>query len=460
MGDQIVYLPSRDLRARHWESGLPVEGPGRPQFLSPPPWTLARSSAWARLLCSQVVFLLDALLSVVAGPAFSEANDVLLYLGGAILAAVYLGRAATLVTSLEFLLMLNGIHAEHPLVGPEEAWQYPLSCVLFLFTTHQIAYLSERSRRESWKDRQRREVLELLSDFDQLCAEANSEEQVTAHLEATTARLGQGSAFAQSLQNELINHARFTTERIRQTESAHRADVLEATQKLQTAVINSLSHDLQTPLTSILGVFETLKGGAGLSQEQSGRLADLGHEQAERLLRLVRNLLNVAKLEGGALQLHLSPLLLEDVVRVAIRSLTPDDSLRIRLESLGEPVEVQGDAVLLQQIVFNLIDNALKFSSPREPVNLCLTRTQGSVCLEVLDRGCGIRAEDTEHIFERFFRGTTPRKIAGSGLGLHIGKLLAELHQGDVSYSPRPGGGCRFELRLPGVAAPILAQTR
>lgn len=427
------------MRARHWESGLPLEGPGRPPFLSPPPWTLARSSAWARLLCSQVVFLLDALLSVVAGPAFSEANDALLYLGGAILAAVYLGRAATLVTSLEFLLMLSQVHAEHPLVGPMEAWQYPLSCVLFLFTTHQIAYLSERSRRESWKDRQRREVLELLSEFDQQCAEASNAEQVQAHLEATSSRLGPGSTFARGLLTELVNHARFTTERIRQTE----LEQLEATQKLQSAVINSLSHDLQTPLTSILGVFEALQDGAGLSAEQSLRLADLGHEQAERLLRLVRNLLNVAKLDGGALKLRLSPLLLEDVVRATVRGLSP----RIRLESCGEQVEVQGDAVLLGQIVHNLVDNALKFSS--EPVELCLKRSEGYVHLEVLDRGCGIREEDTGHIFERFFRGTTPRKVAGSGLGLHIGKLLAELHQGDVIYCPRPGGGSHFELRLP-----------
>jgi len=249
------------LRVGNWEGWLPLEGPARPAFLSPPPWNLARSSWWVRLACSQLVFGLDVLLTLLAGPAVSEANDTLLYLGGAIVAALYLGRAATFLASLEFLVMLSKVHAEHPFVGPEAAWQYPLSCLLFLLTTNQIAYLSMSARRESWKDRQRGEVLELLSRFDQLCAEANTEEQVRRHLQETMASVGSQSAspFARALLTELINHANFTIERIRQTEKEHRADVLEATQKLQSAVINSLSHDLQTPLTSILGVLEALR---------------------------------------------------------------------------------------------------------------------------------------------------------------------------------------------------------
>jgi len=370
-------------------------------------------------------------------------------------AALYLGRAATFLASLEFLVMLSKVHAEHPFVGPEAAWQYPLSCLLFLLTTNQIAYLSMSARRESWKDRQRGEVLELLSRFDQLCAEANTEEQVRRHLQETMASVGSQSAspFARALLTELINHANFTIERIRQTEKEHRADVLEATQKLQSAVINSLSHDLQTPLTSILGVLEALRDGSALSPEQGERLADLGHQQAERLLRLVRNLLNVAKLEGGALQLHLSPLSLEDVARSAVRGLSPEDAWRISLECRAEDSEVMGDSVLLQQIVFNLLDNALKFSAPTDPVELTIYRAGDQVWLEVQDRGCGIAEQDREHIFERFFRGTTPRRVAGSGLGLHISKLLAELHQGDVCYHPRAEGGSSFHLGLPGLVS-------
>ena len=227
--------------------------------------------------------------------------------------------------------------------------------------------------------------------------------------------------------------------------------MLEATQKLQSALINSLSHDLQTPLSSILGVFEALQScGVKFSEEQSQRLAQLGQQQSERLLKLVRNLLNVGKLEGGALKLCLRPILLEDVVRSVLRGLPGSDAQRIRLACQGEEVEVEGDAVLLHQVVYNLLDNALKFSPPEQEVELRLWREEDQVMLEVLDRGFGIAEQDRSRIFERFFRGTTPRKVPGSGLGLNICKVLAELHHGELDYLPRTEGGSCFRLRLPG----------
>jgi K+-sensing histidine kinase KdpD len=426
--------------------------------------------------------MVDALLAYVAGPGISEANDTLVYLGGSILAALYLGRGPALLASLESLLMLSEVHQRYRMLGPQELWQLPLSFALFLFTIHQISSLSDRARREAWKDRQRGEVLELLSDFGQLCAEANTLSQVRQILLSTCGtRLGlqvdwldevgeqgialQGavqsygclslrqpvSPFVRTLLSDLAHHAALTMDRIQQADQEHRTSMLEATQKLQSALINSLSHDLQTPLSSILGVFEALQSPeVKFSEEQSQRLTLLGQQQSERLLRLVRNLLNVGKLEGGALKLCLRPILLEDVVRSALRSLPRSDAQRIRLACQGEEVEVQGDAVLLHQVVFNLLDNALKFSPSDQEVELHLWRQEDQVFLEVLDRGFGIAEQDCARIYERFFRGTTPRQVPGSGLGLHICKVLAELHRGDLSYRPRAEGGSCFRLSLPG----------
>ncbi len=472
------------VRPTHWEAYLPVGDSQAHPNLSPAPWNLNPSTLWLRVLLGQLLFGVDALFSSLAGTGISEANGTLIYLVGCVLAAMYLGRVPALIISFESLLMLSEIHKKYPL-GPHDLWQYPLSFALFLFTIHQIALLSDRARKEAWKGRQKGEVWELLGEFVQLCAEANTLENVRELLlrvvqvqlghpvrhshEATgeperaipIAGAGQPHGwlllqqtldpFSSTLVADLAHLAGLTMDRIQQAENEHRTSMLEATQKLQSALINSLSHDLQTPLASILGVFEALQSPqAQLSGQQSERLASLGQQQSERLLRLVRNLLNIGKLEAGALRLSLQWLVLEDVVRSAIRSFPEKDVKRIRLSCSGPEVEVRGDASLLSQVVLNLIDNALKFSPAQEEVCLQLWREKDSVHLDVLDRGFGIEEQDISHIFERFFRGSTPKKIPGSGLGLHICKLLVDLHGGQLEYAPRSEGGSRFRLTLVG----------
>ena len=471
------------VRPNHWEAYLPVADTEAHPNLSPAPWNLNSRTLWLRVALGQLLFGVDTLFSWLAGTGISEVNGTLIYLVGCVLAAMYLGRIPALVISFESLVMLSEIHKMYPL-GPHDLWQYPLSFSLFLFTIHQIALLSDRARSEAWRGRQKGEIWELLGEFVQLCAEANTLDHVrelllhvvgvqlghpVAHQEEPGERdvsipivgaaqphgwlvpRGQLDAFSSTLVADLAHLAGLTMDRIQQAENEHRTSMLEATQKLQSALINSLSHDLQTPLASILGVFEALQSPqAQLSSQQSSRLTSLGQQQSERLLRLVRNLLNIGKLEAGALKLSLQWLVLEDVVRSAIRSFPEADIRRIQLSSEGSEVEVRGDASLLSQIVLNLIDNALKFSPSQEAVQLNLGREKDSVHLEVLDRGFGIQEQDTVHIFERFFRGSTPKKVPGSGLGLHICKLLVDLHGGQLDYSPRAEGGSCFRLTLPG----------
>lgn len=424
---------------------------------------------------AQAVFFVDALLSYLAGSAMSETNDMMVYLVGSILSALYLGQIPALLSGLSALATLRE-------VIPQDPWQYPISVAMFLFTTNQIAILSDSTRRESWRKTQRGEVLGLLNEFSQQCSEVNSLEQVKSILENTLkqrlsrpiVRLSQPQPdcltlqgavichgwleiqgfvppFKRALATELAEIAAHTMDRIVHAENEHRTSMLEATQKLQSALINSLSHDLQTPLAAILGVFEALQSKeASLSPEQSEKLVALGHQQSERLLHQLRNLLNIGKLEAGALKLSRTSLSLRDLVRSAVRALSPSDSQRILLHCNDDP-EVSGDATLLHQVVFNLLDNALKFSPANQKVEVEVSIQGAFVCMEVRDRGFGVSPEDRQHIFERFYRGVTPCKIPGSGLGLHISMVLAELHGGSLVYLPREPEGSIFQFNLPAV---------
>lgn len=435
--------------SHRWEAWLPCEGPQTPSFLSQPPWNLARARLAWRILAAQGVVLLDILLDQAAGSQISETNDVLLYLASSIFAALYLGQLPALFSCLCSLALVVLDQPRYPLTGPQHWWQHPLSFAFFSFTIWQISRLAERVRRESWKNRQRAQVLQLLSDFSQSCSEAHSAEQVRLLLEDAL-RAEPPSPFLEALQEELDHHAALTLERISRAEIEQKARVLEETQRLQSALIHSLSHDLQTPLASILGVFDALQSAeAPLTPQQGQKLVQLGHQQSERRLLLVRNLLQVGRLEGGVLTLQTQPISLEELVQAVLHRVPRSLSQRLLLSCSDPDPEVEGDATLLQQLVQNLLDNALKFSPPNSRVEIHLKREGQGIVLEVLDEGCGVALADREKIFEPFYRGCNRPHVPGSGLGLHLCKLLAELHKGTLSFEPRTEKGSCFRLQMP-----------
>ena len=211
-----------------------------------------------------------------------------------------------------------------------------------------------------------------------------------------------------------------------------------------------MSHDLQTPLSSILGVFDSLLSPDGnLSDEQSKHLISLGQEQSERLLRQVRNLLSISKVDGGALKISLQNLRPQDCVKSALKAFPRQDQNRIQIQDDSNGVDIWADPSLLSVLLANLLDNALKFSSPESLVEIRIQQRNQDCHIDVMDSGCGILPQDQDKIFERFYRGQTPKKLPGSGLGLHICKVMSELQHATLTYSPRTPIGSCFTLQLP-----------
>ncbi len=251
----------------------------------------------------------------------------------------------------------------------------------------------------------------------------------------------------------MVRQAAVALERARLSERIEDARFLSQSESLRTALLSSISHDLRTPLASIMGAASSLlRLGAALAESTRQDLTQTIHEEAERLNRFVGNLLDMTKLEAGALMPQLRWEDLTDLVGAAIesqKSRISRDRFKVRLEP-GLPM-LAIDFVLMEQVLINLIDNAHKNSEPGSPIAIAGHRAGQEVVISVGDEGVGIPQEELERIFEKFYRvQAKDRKVAGTGLGLAICKGIVEAHGGEVwAESEGPGRGAVFKIRFP-----------
>jgi two-component system sensor histidine kinase KdpD len=254
-----------------------------------------------------------------------------------------------------------------------------------------------------------------------------------------------------SLLESVVNLAALAIERASFAQNAAQAETLRNTEKLQSALLNSISHELRTPLAAITGVLTTLgesaRGGAEerLEPGVALELVDAATRQAQRLNRLVGNLLDMTRLEAGALRLNRQPLDLQDL----IATITADPSAGLAMHPLQTQVPddlplVQADAVLMGQVLVNLLDNAGKFSPPQTPVRISARVAGEEVIISVADEGIGIPPADLERVFDKFYRvvdSAHADQASGTGLGLSICKGIVESHGGRIWAQNNPERG-------------------
>jgi signal transduction histidine kinase len=231
-------------------------------------------------------------------------------------------------------------------------------------------------------------------------------------------------------------------------------DQLVEADKLKDEFVALISHDLRTPLTSIMGYVElTLEDtDEPLDEERRGYL-EVVSRSSERLLRLVDDLLFVARLQAGRLVLELSDLDLCTIAGQAAEEARPRaEGKQLEIEFVGDsPVMVEADKGRVFQLLDNLISNAIKFTPEGGRVEIRAYNAGGSAVLEVSDTGIGLGAQETELVFDRFFR--SPRVVAqqvpGTGLGLFIARAIVEAHDGTIAASSRVDVGTTFRVELP-----------
>jgi two-component system sensor histidine kinase KdpD len=247
---------------------------------------------------------------------------------------------------------------------------------------------------------------------------------------------------------------RLSIEREQLGARAEHADALREASRLKDAVIASVSHDLRTPLTTIKALAADLASGGD-------ERAMIIEEEADRLNSLVADLLDISRLNSGTASLNPEPNEAEDLIGAALQRVagtTVGREIRVAIEE-GDPLLIgRFDFPQTLRALVNLLENALKYSPPSEPVDLGVRRDGEWLAFSVSDRGQGVPGAEGERIFEPFYRKPgLPPDVGGSGLGLSIARALVEAQGGSLVYEARVGGGSIFTLRVPAIDVDVLA---
>ena len=246
----------------------------------------------------------------------------------------------------------------------------------------------------------------------------------------------------------IVNLIAITIEKARAIEDASHADAARQSEVLKSALLDSLAHDIKTPLTSIKAAVTSLLGtAAGMDHE----LLTIINEEADRLNQLAAEVIAMARVEAGKLHLEKCPVVAAELIETALADLA---GLR-----RGRPVTVQVapdlpkmdcDLELVQQVVKQLVENACKYSPQGAPLTISAQRKGEKILIGVADRGAGIDEDERAHIFDKFFRGRRYRfETKGTGMGLAIAKGIVEAHGEKIWVESEPGQGSALCFSLP-----------
>ena len=229
---------------------------------------------------------------------------------------------------------------------------------------------------------------------------------------------------------------------------ATRAAVLERVDEQRGALLRSVSHDLRTPLATIRAVASDLRSGVIYDEATRDELLDLVGDEAERLDRLVANLLSLSRIEAGALKPDRGAVDLDDLVNERVRRLSRLFlQVRITVDMPPDLPLVDADHTQLQQVVTNLLENAARHAPPKSAVTVTARRAGADrVALLVRDEGAGVAEHERKRVFEPFRRGEGSRS---SGIGLAICRAVVDAHGGTIEVERTPGGGATFVVGLP-----------
>ena len=248
----------------------------------------------------------------------------------------------------------------------------------------------------------------------------------------------------------LSRQAAFAFERMTLAEDARSAALRAKTEEMRSSLLSAVSHDLRTPLATITGSATALRDSPTPVDDQTrSDLLDSICEQAERLEKLVANLLDMTRLESGAIGLKREWVPLDEIVGSALTHLEKELGTRPVNVELPDPIAlVSVDPVLFEQVFVNLFENAVKYTPAGSPITVRARREERHIVVDVLDSGPGIPPGSEIRIFEKFYRSSRVG-VSGAGLGLAICKGIVEAHGGTLRAENRPEGGAQFSMTLP-----------
>ncbi|MFH1080733.1 MAG: sensor histidine kinase KdpD [Pseudomonadota bacterium] len=246
-----------------------------------------------------------------------------------------------------------------------------------------------------------------------------------------------------------VNQTAMAVERVMLAKEAHEERLKAEAQNVRNTFLSSVSHDLRSPLAVVAGAASTLlEKEASLDRSDRLELLHTIHEETDRLERIIRNVLNLTRLDSGTITVHKEWQPLEEIIGVVLNRFA--DRFRERSLVLKIPPDlplIPFDTLLMEQVLSNLLENALRHTPPGTPVEITVTPQKSAVMIEIGDRGPGIPAHEEETVFKKFTRGTHTQM--GAGIGLAICRVIVEAHGGRIWVENRLGGGAVFKFVIP-----------
>lgn len=246
------------------------------------------------------------------------------------------------------------------------------------------------------------------------------------------------------------NQTALAIERALLAEEAQYARIQVETERLRNTLLSTVSHDLRTPLATISdAASRLLEDQEPVDPATQHDLLQIIYAEADRLNRLLTNLLDMTRLESGAVQLNKEWQALEEIVGTALNRLERylhDHPITIQLAPDLPPVLI--DSIMIEQVFINLLENVIKYTAGGSPIDISARATDTEVIVDVADRGPGFRPEEVDHVFDRFYRAQ-PATHGGTGLGLAVCRAIVEAHGGRIWAENRPGGGAVFSFTIP-----------
>lgn len=259
------------------------------------------------------------------------------------------------------------------------------------------------------------------------------------------------AGYAPSIYESIGNLVAITLERAAALERTSRLEASRQSERLRSALLDSITHDLRTPLTSIRAAATALVSDPTLPDAERAELTAVVEEESARLDKLIGQAVEMAQLDAATMQIRAQPQDMRELLETAI------DEMRFQLR--GRSVEIQipadvprvsMDRELISRVVRHLIENALAYSPAGSPIRLSATRENDRLSVTVADKGAGIEAAEQPFIFDKFFRGRQHRSSArGTGMGLAISKAIVEAHKGGITAANQPQGGAALTFWLP-----------
>jgi two-component system phosphate regulon sensor histidine kinase PhoR len=234
----------------------------------------------------------------------------------------------------------------------------------------------------------------------------------------------------------------------------HDITQLRQLEKVRKDFVANVSHELRTPVSTIQGYAETLLEGALEDKEHAREFLRIIHDDAGRLAQLIQDLLDLSQIESGKLSLTFESCALEPVVDKVLAGLKHQAqarSIHLTKKIPARLPKIRIDAMRISQVLFNLVDNAIKYNNAGGSVTVSARETDHGIEVSVVDTGIGIPPEDLPRIFERFYRvdKARSRELGGTGLGLSIVKHIIQAHQAEITVDSQPGHGSTFRFTLP-----------